>query len=41
MASEIVNAVAPEMIAERLAELEIKEQKERKGNRFWRRNRDS
>lgn len=41
MASEIVNAVAPELIAERRAELEAKEIKDRKGRRFWRRNRDN
>jgi hypothetical protein len=41
MASEIVNAVAPEMIGERLAELEALKKKDQKSKRFWRRDRDS
>ena len=39
MASEIVNAVAPDLIAERLAALEAQEKQDRKRRRFWRRNR--
>ncbi len=40
MASEIVNAVAPEMIGERLAELEALKKKDQRSKRFWRRDRD-
>jgi len=37
MASQIVNAVAPELINERRRELEEREKKDRRGWRFWRR----
>ena len=40
MASEIVNAVAPEMIGERLAEQEALKKKDQRSKRFWRRDRD-
>jgi predicted outer membrane lipoprotein len=36
-ASEIVNAIAPELIEERRRELEELEKKRRKGRKFWRR----
>ncbi len=36
-ASEIVNAVAPELIEERRRELEELEKKRRRGRKFWRR----
>jgi hypothetical protein len=37
MASEIVNAVAPELLEERRRELDEMEKKNRAGWRFWRR----
>ena len=37
MASEIVNAVAPEMFAERRRELDELERRDRRGWKFWRR----
>jgi predicted outer membrane lipoprotein len=36
-ASEIVNAIAPELIEERRLELDELEKKKRKGGKFWRR----
>jgi len=36
-ASEIVNAVAPELIAERRREVEDQDRRDRRGWRFWRR----
>ncbi len=41
MASEIVNAVAPDLIAERRAALDAQAKKDRQARRFWRRNRDN
>jgi hypothetical protein len=37
MASEIVNAVAPEIIEERRRELDEMEKKDRRNWKFWRR----